>query len=141
MVAGAIFTAPRKIAILLAPGMALRRADVKKTQRALRSKNFNPDRKFESWLENVQSQSIFAVFLCTGPSWCYREGLDRKISIHDRSLEIFNPAEGRDQFFLIFGPSWKGVTEGGGGIPICLPVHSLTTHTLLIKGVKVCPSN
>ena len=53
------------------------------------------------------------MFLFTGPSWCYREGLDRKfqstidrskISIHDRSLEIFNP-EGRDRTFSIPGPS------------------------------------
>ena len=75
------------------------------TQRALRSKKFNPDRKFQSRLEifnpdrNFQSLS----FHLRGPRSVQRRARS-KISIHDRSLEIFNP-EGRDRIFSIPGPS------------------------------------
>ena len=59
------------------------------SQRALRSKKFNPDRKFQSWLENfnpdrnfqARSKISIPVFLLTGPSWCTEKG----------SIENFNP--------------------------------------------------
>ena len=60
-----------------------------KSQRALRSKKFNPDRKFQSRLEtfnpdrNFQSRSKISIpeFPITGPSQCTEKG----------SIENFNP--------------------------------------------------
>ena len=82
------------------------------SQWALRLNKFNPDRKFQSWLEifnldrKPQSRSKNSI-----PRSFYLQALlvlqrraRSKISIHDRSLDIFSP-EGRDQISLIFGPS------------------------------------
>ena len=59
------------------------------SQRALRSKKFNPDRKFQSWLETFnldqtcqsRSKILIPEFLFAGPSWCTEKG----------SIENFNP--------------------------------------------------
>ena len=59
------------------------------SQRALRSKKFDPDRKFQTWLEHFicdrhfQARSKISVleFLFTGPSWCTEKG----------SIDNFNP--------------------------------------------------
>ena len=68
--------------------------------------NFNPGSKFSISIENFnldqkfQSRgvSIYGALLLSP------RRARSKISIHDRSLEMFNP-EGRDQNFLILGPS------------------------------------
>ena len=75
------------------------------SQRALRPKKFNPDRKFQSWLEIFNPRSKLSISTenfnprvsFTGPSWCTEKGRS-KISIPDRSLEILNP-KGCDRFF------------------------------------------
>ena len=54
--------------------------------------NFNLDGKFQS-----RGVSIYRALLVL------QRRARSKISIHDRSLEIFNP-EGRDRFFSIPGP-------------------------------------
>ena len=87
-------------------------------QRALRSKKFNPDRTFQSWLDifnlnrKLQSRSKFSIQRCfTGPSWCYREGLDRA-NFNPRSIarnfqsrrsqsKFFNPRAPWDQKAII----------------------------------------
>ena len=73
---------------------------------ALRPKKFNPDRKFQSWLEifnpdrKFQSRSKISipVFLFTGHSWCTEKGsiekfqspIDRsKFSIPKAAIEFF----------------------------------------------------
>ena len=89
----------------------LRKSQSHNPQRALRSKKINPDRKFQSRLEifnpgrKFQSRSKFQSpsFHLRGPRSVQRRARS-KISIHDRSLEIFNP-EGRDRIFSIPGPS------------------------------------
>ena len=65
----------------------------------------NPDRKFRSWLEisnfdrnfNLDQKLQSRCFYLRGPLGVQRSARS-KISVHDRSLEIFNP-EGRDQIF------------------------------------------
>ena len=77
-------------------------------------KKFNPDRKFQSWLEIVNPGSKIsisienfnpAVFPFPRPSWCYREGLDRKcqstidrskFSIPKAAITFFNPRGCKD---------------------------------------------
>ena len=81
------------------------------TQRVLRSKNVNPDRKFQLRLEifnpdrnfNLDRKFQARSFHLQGPRSVQRRARP-KISIHDRSLETFNP-EGRDRIFSIPGPS------------------------------------
>ena len=94
-------------------------------RQGLRSNKFNPDRKFQSWLEifnlNRKLQSWLemfnpVVFLFTGPSWCYRDGLDQnfqstidrsKFSILNARIDFFNPRaiwECSDVFPGIFEP-------------------------------------
>ena len=84
------------------------------SQRALRSKKFNPDRKFQSRLEIfnldrkfLNPRSKISIPQCVsiyGALLVLPRRARSKISIHDRSLEIFNP-EGRDRIFSIPGPS------------------------------------
>ena len=79
-------------------------------QRALQSKKLNPDRKFSA--RNLQSPiEIFNLnrkfqspsFHLRGPRSVQRRARS-KISVHDRSLNVFNP-EGCDRIFSIPGPS------------------------------------
>ena len=80
-------------------------------QRALRSEksipieNCNPGSKFSIPIEifNLDRKFQSPSFYLRGPRSVQRRARS-KISIHDRSLEIFNP-EGRDQIFSIPGPS------------------------------------
>ena len=46
----------------------------------LRLRNFNTDRKFQSWIDNfnLDRKSKPKSFLFAGPSWCTITGLDRK---------------------------------------------------------------
>ena len=70
--------------------------------------NFNPGLQFAISIENVNldrnfqscSVSIYRALLVL------QRRARSKISIHDRSLEIFNP-EGRDRIFSIPGPSGR----------------------------------
>ena len=72
------------------------------------------NRNFQSWLENFnldrrfQSQSKFSIRggSIYGALLVLQRRARSKISIHDRSLDIFNP-EGRDRTFSIPGPSGK----------------------------------
>ena len=84
------------------------------TQRALRSKkksipieNFNPGSKFSIPIEifNLDRKFQSPSFYLRGPRSVQRRARS-KISIHNRSLEVFNP-EGRDRMFSIPGPSGK----------------------------------
>ena len=80
-------------------------------QRALRSKksipieNFNPGLKFSIPIEIFKRDQKFQSrsFYFRGPAGVQKRARS-KISIHDRSLEIFNP-EGCDRIFSIPGPS------------------------------------
>ena len=67
--------------------------------------NFNPGSNFSSPIEifNLDRKFQSASFHLRGPRSVHRR-CRSKISIHDRSLEIFNP-EGRDRIFSIPGPS------------------------------------
>ena len=67
--------------------------------------NFNLGSKFSISIEIFNLDRIFQSpsFHLQGPRSVQRRARS-KISIHDRSLEIFNP-EGRDQIFSIPGPS------------------------------------
>ena len=78
--------------------------------------NFNPGSKFSIPIENFNLDRKFQ-----SPSFHLRgsRGVQRrarsKISIHDRSLEIFNP-EGRDRIFSIPGPSGLLSPDSGPGL-------------------------
>ena len=82
------------------------------------------DRRFQSWLKmfnrdrNFQSQSnisLLAVFLFTGPSWCYREGLDR--IFNPRSIaRNFQSQRPRSKFFNPRALWGGGLSLGGGGL-------------------------
>ena len=67
--------------------------------------NFNPGSKFSIPIEifNLDRKFQSPSFHLRGPRSVQRRARS-KISIHDRSLEIFNP-EGRDRIFSIPGPS------------------------------------
>ena len=73
-------------------------------QRALRSKKFNPDRKFQSWLEIFNLDRKFqSQYFCSRGASGVQKSARSKNSIHDRSLAIFNP-EGCDRIFQSPGP-------------------------------------
>ena len=69
--------------------------------------NFNPGSKFSIPIIffNLDQKFQSPSFHLWGPPSVQRRARS-KISIHDRSLEIFNP-EGRDRIFSIPGPSGK----------------------------------
>ena len=92
--------------------------------------NFNPGSKFSIPIEafNLDRKFQSPSFHLRGPRSVQRWARS-KISIHDRSLEIFNP-EGRDRIFSIPGPSGQGSYQNQTLVTLAYTNKCITrTHT------------
>ena len=95
--------------------------------------NFNPGAKISIPIEIFKRDRTFQSrsFHLRGPRSVQKRARS-KISIHDRSLEIFNP-EGRDRIFSIPGPSGIAVSRDMGPLSVMMGnLPSATTTGSLI---------